>query len=115
MQAEVYAALMQACLDEPMCESFETWGFTDKYSWRGESQHPLLFNADYSPKLAVTALADTLSGNKTWVNNYYNRINNTNLRNSEDSNLMSSEYPARVSERSWVNEFRGVALARKPF
>jgi endo-1,4-beta-xylanase len=109
MQAEVYAALMQACLDEPMCESFELWGFTDKYSWRGESQHPLLYNADYSPKLAVTALADTLSGNQTWVNNYYNRVNSTSSVDGGDLGAHPRANAARLSERSWVNTFHGLA------
>ena len=33
-QAEVYAALLGACLDNVACESFETWGFTDLHTWR---------------------------------------------------------------------------------
>jgi len=34
-QAEVYAALLQLCLDEPNCTSFLTWGLTDRYTWLG--------------------------------------------------------------------------------
>ena len=33
-QAEVYSALLQACLDSPACKNFETWGFTDEHTWR---------------------------------------------------------------------------------
>lgn len=30
LQANIYAHLLQTCLDVPACKSFETWGFTDK-------------------------------------------------------------------------------------
>ena len=29
-QAEIYSKILQICLDEPLCENFETWGFTDR-------------------------------------------------------------------------------------
>ena len=32
-QAEVYAALLQACLSQPACTSFVVWGFDDRRSW----------------------------------------------------------------------------------
>ncbi len=33
-QAAVYSAALNACLQVPSaCKSFETWGFTDKYTW----------------------------------------------------------------------------------
>jgi endo-1,4-beta-xylanase len=73
-QAEVFAAVLQACLDVKACTSFETWGFTDLHSWRGVEQHPLPFDESYMPKLAYQALTDTLQGNKTWVQAYYRRL-----------------------------------------
>lgn len=32
-QAKTYGDLLTACLEYSNCESFEMWGFTDKYSW----------------------------------------------------------------------------------
>lgn len=32
-QATVYGNILSVCLANPGCKSFETWGFTDKYSW----------------------------------------------------------------------------------
>ena len=74
MQAEVYAALLQACLDVPACTNFETWGFTDAHTWKGVGQHPLPFDENYAPKLAVRAMLDTLAGNKSWVQAYNRRV-----------------------------------------
>ena len=109
-QAQVYAALMQACLDEDMCESFETWGFTDKYSWRGQTEHPLLFDENYQPKLAVTALMDTLQGNQTWVNAYYERVGNgTEAVGPRDDSYAEAwrKSPGYLSASNWVQYFRG--------
>ena len=83
-QAEVYAALLDACLKEDMCESYEMWGFTDRYTWLGTDQHPLIYDENYEPKLAVQALIDTFSGNMTWVNNYYHRVGNYSNNNSTE-------------------------------
>ena len=72
-QAEVYAAVLQTCMDVKACTSFVTWGFTDLHSWRGVGQHALPFDENYVPKLAYQAIADTLQGNKTWAQAYYRR------------------------------------------
>jgi len=32
-QAQTYQDLMAVCLAQPACTAFQTWGFTDKYSW----------------------------------------------------------------------------------
>ena len=83
-QAEVYAALLDACLKEDMCESFEMWGFSDRYTWLGTDQHPLLYDENYKPKLAVQALMDTFQGNSTWVDSYYARVGNVSSSLDEE-------------------------------
>src|SRR3712207_8506867 len=32
-QAEIYRRVAEACLRQPKCTAFQTWGFTDKYTW----------------------------------------------------------------------------------
>ena len=62
-QADVYELLLRACLAHPgVCTSFETWGFTDKYTWLTGSRcpteacHPLPFDANYHPKPAAARM-----------------------------------------------------------
>ncbi len=55
MQAELYASLLHVCLTEPSCKNFETWGFTDKHSWRS-GLRALPFDENYSAKPAVRAM-----------------------------------------------------------
>lgn len=55
-QATIYASLLQACAQQPKCTNFETWGFTDKYTWLGTNQHPLPFDESYRPKPAFDSL-----------------------------------------------------------
>ena len=43
-QAKLYADILGACLEAPNCKSFETWGFTDKYTWLGTNKHPLPYD-----------------------------------------------------------------------
>ena len=73
-QAEVYAALLAACLDSPACTSFETWGLTDLHTWRTTQNHPLPFDENYAPKEAVTAMLATMQGDRRYVDAYYSRI-----------------------------------------
>lgn len=58
-QADVYRSMLDACLRTPRCRSFSTWGFTDAHSWRARSS-PLIYDADYQPKLAYHALLGRL-------------------------------------------------------
>ncbi|PID60245.1 MAG: hypothetical protein CSB44_10955 [Gammaproteobacteria bacterium] len=58
-QANAYAEIMRICLDQPACRGFQTWGFTDRYSWFASAK-PLLFTERYAMKPAYTALQDTL-------------------------------------------------------
>jgi endo-1,4-beta-xylanase len=64
-QARVYAGLLSVCLAEPACKNFETWGFTDKYTWKGTGQRPLPFDEQLKPKPAFDALLAALRSNST--------------------------------------------------
>jgi len=65
-QASIYSSLLNACSSQPACTSFETWGFTDKYSWLGANDHPLPFDSNYNKKPAFNALLAGLV-NKTEI------------------------------------------------
>ncbi|TRV78239.1 endo-1,4-beta-xylanase [Streptomyces sp. 130] len=63
-QAEGYDVLLRGCLLTRKCTDFTVWGFTDKYSWvpdtfEGEGAANL-FDEDYRPKPAYSALRDDL-------------------------------------------------------
>jgi endo-1,4-beta-xylanase len=65
-QAEIYLAVASACIAHPGCTAIQTWGFTDKYSWirsttKGAKGAALLFDRDYGPKPAYSALKLVLS------------------------------------------------------
>lgn len=67
-QAVDYHRVMETCLDSEYCTAFIVWGVTDKFSWLRDPQfssnpdvEPLLFDADYQPKLAYHALLDLLA------------------------------------------------------
>ncbi len=65
-QANVYQAVLNACLRQPQCSVFQTWGFTDRYSWinstsRGSKGAALLFDGQYRPKPAYVAMQQALS------------------------------------------------------
>jgi len=61
-QAAVYGGVVAVCLEAPRCKALQTWGFTDRYSWR-EPHTPLLFDREYQPKPAYRALQRRLAGN----------------------------------------------------
>ena len=60
-QAQLYGDLLQVCLDSDYCTNFETWGFTDLYTWLGEDVHPLPFDASYETKPAYERMVSILS------------------------------------------------------
>jgi endo-1,4-beta-xylanase len=65
-QADIYGFLARACFEQPGCTAFQTWGFTDKYTWipnytKGQKGAPLLFDQSYAPKPAYHAVLDALS------------------------------------------------------
>lgn len=62
-QAKVYRMAATACAENPDCTGFQTWGFTDRYSWIPEFSHgkrgaALPFDANYKPKPAERAILD---------------------------------------------------------
>jgi endo-1,4-beta-xylanase len=64
-QAEIYRFVAMACLQQPRCTAFQTWGFTDKYTWvpgftKGAKGAPLLFDQVYATKPSYTALLNVL-------------------------------------------------------
>ena len=65
-QAAVYEGILKACLQQRGCTAFQTWGFTDKYSWinsssRGTRGAALFFDGQYRPKPAYRAVLQSLS------------------------------------------------------
>ncbi len=55
-QAKMYADIMKLMKSvSDQTDAVQVWGVTDNYSWRS-GQHPLLFNADSSPKPAFWAV-----------------------------------------------------------
>jgi endo-1,4-beta-xylanase len=65
-QAEVYRAIVRACLQSPGCTAIQTWGFTDKYSWiashsRGARGAALPFDRTYRPKPSYDAMIEEIS------------------------------------------------------
>jgi endo-1,4-beta-xylanase len=68
-QADLYRAIVRACLDHRGCTAIQTWGFTDKYSWigshsRGTRGQALLFDRTYQPKFAYRAVLQELSARR---------------------------------------------------
>lgn len=61
-QAHVFEQILSACLNQPRCKAFQSWGFTDMYSWRSDYQ-PLMFDEQYRIKPAYTALQERLREN----------------------------------------------------
>jgi endo-1,4-beta-xylanase len=63
-QADTYKDLLDACLREPACTLFQTWGFTDKYSWIPEAVPgwgwALPFDENYGKKPAYSAMLKKL-------------------------------------------------------
>lgn len=68
-QADLYALVAGACTANPACTAFQTWGFTDKYSWIPGFSHyargaALPFDAQYQPKPAFDAVLNAFRSAK---------------------------------------------------
>ena len=61
-QANVYRQVIQRCQEQPRCTVLETWGFTDRYSFRTFT-NPLYLDRNHATKPAYGAIQQTLSGN----------------------------------------------------
>ncbi|ASJ70639.1 endo-1,4-beta-xylanase [Granulosicoccus antarcticus] len=61
-QADVYSSIVDTCLAQVRCTVIQSWGFTDRYSFR-TTQSPLYLNTDYVTKPAYQALQEALGGN----------------------------------------------------
>lgn len=60
-QADIYALVARSCAVHPACTAFQTWGFTDKYSWipgftHGARGAALPFDGSFQPKPAFDAV-----------------------------------------------------------
>lgn len=59
IQANIYRKALEICLDQPKCKAMQSWGFTDRYSWRAGNK-PLLLTDKYITKPAYHAWQQTL-------------------------------------------------------
>jgi endo-1,4-beta-xylanase len=63
-QAKLYGEIAGLCVQQPKCTVFQTWGFTDKYSWIPGffpgMGWALPFDATYQKKPAYTSLLNAL-------------------------------------------------------
>ncbi len=60
-QAAVYQRVAETCLAQPRCTTMQTWGFTDRYSFRTLFD-PLLLDRAYQAKPGYGALQGALGG-----------------------------------------------------
>lgn len=65
-QAKIYHHMAAICASHPACTAFQTWGFTDRYSWipgytKGKEGAGLIFNAAYQKKPSYTAILDAFT------------------------------------------------------
>jgi len=61
-QAAIYEGVLSVCLAEPRCRALQSWGFTDRHSWRRQWD-PLLLDAAYQPKPSYEAVQRRLGEN----------------------------------------------------
>lgn len=59
-QAQIYRAVVEQCLAQSACRGIQTWGLTDRHSWKAD-QEPLLFDRANQPKPAYRAIQQLLT------------------------------------------------------
>jgi len=59
-QAAIYSATARACETVTACKRFTVWGVSDRFSWLGIDELPLLLDAEYRPKPALDAVTHAL-------------------------------------------------------
>lgn len=59
-QAEAWGAAARACAKQPRCTGFTAWGVTDRHSWLGADQEPLLFDAEGRAKRSLPVVQEAL-------------------------------------------------------
>jgi len=63
-QAKPCGEIAAICVQQPSCKVFQTWGFTDKYSWIPQFFSgwgwALPFDANYQKKPAYTSIKNAL-------------------------------------------------------
>lgn len=86
-QANTYRDLLKVCLEASNCESFETWGFTDKYSWLAKPENGLPFDAQLNRKKAYYEMRGLL---KSFPRNHPAVVaRNSNIKNHHLMNLIN--------------------------
>lgn len=66
-QADIFRAVVQACVDDPACATVVQWGVADGYSWwpglsAGSFGRPLALDFDFNYKPAANAVLEVLQG-----------------------------------------------------
>lgn len=73
-QAAIYRKLLNKCIYKANCLSFETWGYTDKYSFLSSPQDGFPFDDEYNKKAAYTQLLNILNNTSRTASAVVNRI-----------------------------------------
>ena len=74
-QAEHYGKILTICLEEPNCTAFQTWGYTDYYSWLDEPMNGLPFERNGLPKPAYDKMIEVLENFDRNHNGVTKRLN----------------------------------------
>ncbi len=86
IQANDYRNMIQIALENEKCNTFMLWGFTDKHSWIPSFfqgfDDALIFDRDYQPKPAYTALQEILEDAATEIKADTYNINNRLMVNN---------------------------------
>ncbi len=60
-QTEAFAMAARVCQSVSSCDRMTVWGVSDRDSWRGEGNRPLLFDGDFNEKPAYAAVRAALA------------------------------------------------------